>query len=102
MEISDELKENILEFFFVEYMNNNNIEITNNLEEKLLQTVLNYCKEEADQDSEAASINKMRDVKICKKLKKVHSILHNTLKQNKIERINEEDIKVIIYIYILM
>lgn len=81
-------------------MNNNNVEITNNLEEKLLQTVLNYCKEDVAEESEINSVNKMRDVKICKKLKKIHGFLLNLLKANKVGKIDEEDLKVNIFFYV--
>jgi len=94
VEIEDELKQNIIEFFFVEYMNNNNMEITSNLEEKLLQSILNYCKENIEEESDINSVNKIRDVKICKKLKKIHACISNILKENKIGKIDEEDIKV--------
>jgi len=95
IEISDDLKEKIIEFFFVEYMNNSNMEITNNLEEKLLQTVLNYCNEYlVTEESEANAVNKIRDVKICKKLKKIHAFLENIIKANKVVKLDEEDLKV--------
>lgn len=98
IEISDDLKQKIIEFFFVEYMNNTNIEITNNLEEKLLQTVLNYCKEDINaQESDINAVNKVRDVKICKKLKKIHAFLLNILKANKVGKLDEEDLKVIFF-----
>lgn len=97
IEISDDLKQKIIEFFFVEYMNNTNMEITNNLEEKLLQTVLNYCKEDlVAEESEVNAVNKIRDVKICKKLKKIHAFLLSILKANKVGSLDEEDLKVIL------
>ena len=105
IEISDELKQVIIEFFFVEYLNNNNIELSNNLEEKLLQTILNFCKEDIDEennnnnnnnnDKEASnSLNKIRDIKICKKIKKIHLSFLNLVKANKISKLNEEDLQV--------
>ena len=76
-------------------MNNDNIEITNNLEEKLLHIVLNYCREGIEEnETDVNAVTKMRDVKICKKLKKIHALIGGILKSNKIERLSEEDLKV--------
>ena len=63
-------------------MNNNNIDLSNNLEEKLIQTILNFCKENTDgEETELNSLNKIRDIKICKKLKKIHSSFLNLVKE---------------------
>lgn len=83
-------------------MNNTNLEITNNLEEKLLQTVLNYCKEDLNgEESEVNAVNKIRDVKICKKLKKIHAFLLNILKANKVGKLDEEDLKVFSFVLLI-
>ena len=88
------MKKHIIEFFFVEYLNNNNIDLSNNLEEKLLQTILNFCKEDIEENSESNSLNAIRDIKICKKLKKIHSSFLNLIKEKKISKLSEEDIQV--------
>lgn len=94
IEISDEIKQNIIEFFFIEYLNNNNIDLSNNIEEKLIQTILNYCKEDSGDDKESNTFNKMRDTKICKKLKTINLSFVNLIKEKKITKINLEDLKV--------
>jgi hypothetical protein len=96
IEISDEIKQNIIEFFFIEYLNNNNIDLSNNIEEKLIQTILNYCKEDLVEDQEINTFNKMRDTKICKKLKRINLSFINLIKEKKITKINLEDLKVIL------
>lgn len=69
--------------------------MSNNLEEKLLQTILNFCKENnEEQNNNDNSLNKIRDIKISKKLKKIHLGFLNMIKEDKINRVSEEDIQV--------
>ena len=54
---------------------------------------MNFCKENIEEEnSESNSLNKIRDIKICKKLKIIHHSFLNIVKANKISKLNEEDI----------